>query len=94
MIYTHPIGFHGHAAGPTIGLWDQQGGVPGKGDYPLYKNTAHSIELNASVYIEQWKKEIRIMLEEDAFFDGQKVYYIDGRQSELMTIPRTLFPND
>ncbi len=50
-IYTHPIGFHGHAAGTTIGLWDQQGGVPIQGDYPLYENTAHSIELNAgSVY--------------------------------------------
>jgi Xaa-Pro aminopeptidase len=94
VIYTHPIGFHGHAAGPTIGLWDQQGGVPGNGDYPLYKNTAHSIELNASVYIEEWKKTFRIMLEEDAFFDGEHVRYIDGRQVELMTIPRSLFPND
>ena len=53
VIYTHPIGFHGHAAGPTIGLWDQQDGVPGKGDYPLYPNTAHSIELNAGVYLEE-----------------------------------------
>ncbi len=24
-IYTHPIGVHGHAAGPTIGMWDNQG---------------------------------------------------------------------
>ena len=93
VIYTHPIGFHGHGAGPTIGLWDQQGGVPGKGEYPLYKNTAYSIELNASVYIKEWNKEIRIMLEEDAFFDGENVRYIDGRQTELMTIPRTLYPN-
>lgn len=94
VIYTHPIGFHGHAAGPTIGLWDQQGGVPGKGDYPLYPNTAHSIELNASVFIEEWGKEIRIMLEEDAFFDGENVRYIDGRATEIMTIPRVLFPNE
>lgn len=93
VIYTHPIGFHGHGAGPTIGLWDQQGGVPGKGDYPLYKNTAHSIELNAGVYIDEWEKEIRIMLEEDAFFDGKTTRYIDGRQVELMTIPRSLYPN-
>lgn len=93
-IYTHPLGFHGHAAGTTIGLWDQQGGVPVQGDYPLYENTAHSIELNAAVFIEDWKKEIRIMLEEDAFFDGEKVYYIDGRQTELMTIPRELKPNN
>ncbi|MCB1023493.1 MAG: aminopeptidase P family protein [Acidobacteria bacterium] len=92
-IYTHPIGFHGHAAGTTIGLWDQQGGVPVRGDYPLYENTAHSIELNAASFIKEWNKEIRIMLEEDAFFDGKTTYFIDGRQTELMTIPRELKPN-
>lgn len=92
-IYTHPLGYHGHAAGPTIGLWDRQDGVPGQGDYLLYKNTAYAIELNASSFIEEWNKEIRIMLEEDAYFDGDKVYYIDGRQTELMVIPRKMHPN-
>lgn len=87
-IYTHPIGYHGHAAGPTIGLWDQQGGVPHKGDYPLYPNTAYSIELNTAVYLPEWNKEIRMMMEEDAFFDGETVRYIDGRQTELFLIPR------
>ncbi|MEO0338977.1 MAG: M24 family metallopeptidase [Bacteroidota bacterium] len=87
-IYTHPIGYHGHGAGPTIGLWDQQGGVPGKGDYPLYPNTAYSIELNTKVYLEEWDKEIRVMMEEDAFFDGKSVQYIDGRQTSLFLIPR------
>ena len=94
VIYTHPIGYHGHGAGPTIGLWDQQGGVPGKGDYPLYKNTAYSIELNTGFTLEEWGKDIRIMLEEEAFFDGENVRYIDGRQTQLMTIPRALFPNE
>ncbi|PHN02034.1 M24 family metallopeptidase [Flavilitoribacter nigricans] len=87
-IYTHPIGFHGHAAGPTIGLWDQQGGVPHKGDYPLFHNTAYSIELNTAVEIPQWKKTIRMMMEEDAYFDETGVRYIDGRQTELFLIPR------
>ena len=88
-IYTHPIGFQGHGAGPTIGLWDQQDGVPGKGDYPLYANTAYSIELNARTTVEEWDgKEVRIMLEEDAFFDGSSTWYIDGRQKELLLIPR------
>jgi len=87
-IYTHPIGYHGHAAGPTIGLWDQQEGVPGKGDYPLYPNTAHSIELNAEVYVPEWDRTVRIMLEEDAFFDGDSIRYIDGRMKELYLIPR------
>jgi Xaa-Pro aminopeptidase len=79
-IYTHPLGYHGHGAGPTLGMWDSQGGVPGSGDYPLHPDTAYSIELNAASDIEQWGKEIRIMLEEDAFFDGEKVWYLDGRQ--------------
>ncbi len=88
-IYTHPIGFHGHGAGPTIGLWDQQGGVPGPGDYPLYPHTAYSIELNAAVPVPEWQdKKIRIMLEEDAYFDGETVWYIDGRQESLLLIPR------
>ena len=88
-IYTHPIGFHGHGAGPTIGLWDQQVGVPGKGDYPLFKNTAHSIELNVTVAIPEWNnKKIRIMLEQDAVFTAEGVRYIDGRQTRLILIPR------
>ena len=89
-IYTHPIGYHGHGAGPTIGMWDAQEGVPVRGDYPIYPNTAYSIELNAGVYLEEWGKEIRVMLEEEAFFDGETVRYIDGRQTELLLIPRPL----
>ena len=85
-IYTHPLGFHGHAAGPTIGMWDAQEGLPVKGDYPLYSDTAYSIELNAASYIPEWDKEIRIMLEEDAYFDGKKVKYLDGRQTKLHLI--------
>ena len=87
-IYSHPIGYHGHAAGPALGMWDQQEGVPGTGEQQLRKHTAYSIELNASSDIPEWKKTIRIMLEEDAYFDGEKVRYIDGRQKEIYAIPR------
>lgn len=87
-IYTHPIGYHGHGAGPTIGLWDQQGGVAGRGDYPLYANTAHSIELYAESELPSWGKPVRVKLEEDAFFDGDSTWYIDGRQREIYLIPR------
>jgi hypothetical protein len=79
-IYTHPLGYHGHAAGTTLGMWDSQGGVPIQGDYPLHADTAYSIELNAATFIEEWGKEIRIMLEENAYFDGKKVEYMNGRQ--------------
>ncbi len=87
-IYTHPLGFHGHAAGPTIGLWDQQGGVPGSGDFPLNYKTAYSIELNTATAIPEWKKSIRIMLEEDGYFDETGFRFIGGRQKTLYTIPR------
>lgn len=88
-IYTHPIGYHGHGAGPTIGLWDRQEGVPGRGDYPLFPHTAHSIELNAAVPVPEWGgQQVRIMLEEDAYFDGTTTRYLDGRQTRLWLIPR------
>ncbi|TDB63605.1 M24 family metallopeptidase [Arundinibacter roseus] len=89
-IYTHPIGVHGHAAGPTIGMWDAQGGIKGPGDYPLFDNTAYSIELNAAVKIEEWNKTIRIMLEEDGYYDKTGFRYINGRQTEVYTIPRKI----
>ncbi|MEL6672063.1 MAG: M24 family metallopeptidase [Bacteroidota bacterium] len=87
-IYTHPIGLHGHAAGPTIGLWDSQGGVKGRGDYPLFPNTAYSIELNAASEIEEWGRVIRIMLEEDGVYGPEGFYYLDGRMENILTIPR------
>jgi Xaa-Pro aminopeptidase len=87
-IYTHPIGYHGHAAGTTIGMWDMQGGVPFTGDYPMHYETAYSIELNCTVNIPEWKKDIRIQLEEDGYFNAAGFRYIDGRQKELLLIPR------
>lgn len=87
-IYTHPIGSHGHAAGPTIGLWDQQDGVKGKGDYALKPKTAYSIELFAASEVDEWGKIVRIMLEEDGVFDGEKFYFLDGRAEKIYSIPR------
>lgn len=91
-IYSHPIGYHGHAAGPAIGMWDNQKNVAGTGDYPLFENTAYSIELNVSLPIPEWNKTIRIMLEEDGFFDGNSFRYMDGRQQQLWLIPRPITP--
>ncbi|THH41540.1 M24 family metallopeptidase [Neolewinella litorea] len=87
-IYSHPIGYHGHGAGPTIGLWDQQEGVPIRGDYPVFPHTAYSIELNNRVFLPEWNKDVRIMLEEDGFWDGEAFRYINGRQEELYLVPR------
>jgi len=86
-IYTHPLGFHGHAAGPTIGLWDKQDGVPGDGDYPLYYDTCYSIELNVKANVPEWgNQEVTIALEEDAAFAKSGISFIDGRQTSLYLI--------
>jgi len=85
-IYTHPLGLYGHSAGPTIGMWDQQEGVPGTGDYPLYENTVYAIELNTEVEISEWDKSIRIMLEEAGFWGEEGFRYVNKRQTNLMLI--------
>ncbi len=90
IIYTHPIGLHGHAAGTTIGMWDQQDGVPGTGDYLMQPNTAYSIELNALVDVPEWGDEpLPMKLEEDGFFTGDSFYYIQPRQTEYHVIDPT-----
>ncbi|BDW93921.1 Xaa-Pro aminopeptidase [Flagellimonas marinaquae] len=89
-IYTHPLGSYGHSAGTTIGMWDAQGGVM-KDDgenYPLNPNTVYAIELNTTVNIPEWNRDIRIMLEEAGFFGENGFRYVNGRQTELMLIPR------
>ena len=85
-IYTHPIGFHGHAAGPTIGMWDMQTGVPGSGDYKMNPNTCYSIELNAMHNLKEWDAPVRVALEQNGFYDGKSFKFIDGRQTQIITI--------
>lgn len=85
-IYTHPLGKYGHSAGTTIGMWDSQNGVPFNGDYPLHKNTVYAIELNTTVTIKEWGKDIRIMLEEAGFFGDTTFNYVNGRQTAIKPI--------
>lgn len=87
-IYTHPLGSYGHSSGTTIGMWDAQSGVPVTGDYPLQENTVYAIELNTKVNIPEWKRDIRIMLEEAGFWGPDGFRYVGGRQTKLLTVPR------
>lgn len=86
-IYCHAVGYHGHAAGPPIGMTDYQDGVPVRGDYVFHPDTWHSIELNVRQAVPEWDgQEVRFALEEDAgiFSDGWD--WIDGRQTEFYLI--------
>jgi Xaa-Pro aminopeptidase len=89
-IYTHPLGMYGHSAGTTIGMWDAQGGVmrdDGE-NYPLNPNTVYAIELNTTITLPEWKRDIRIMLEEAGYYGEEGFRYVNGRQTELLLIPR------
>ena len=70
-VYTHPIGIHGHGAGPLIGLWDYQNGVPGRGDAKIIPSMWFSIELQATSPIPEWNgQRVRMALEEDMTIDA------------------------
>lgn len=86
-IYTHPIGLHGHGAGPSIGFWDNQNADP-RGSGIINANTAWSIELTSYAAVAEWGgQRVDFRTEENAFFDGRGVRYIDGRQTEITLIP-------
>ena len=85
-IYTHPLGSFGHSAGTTLGMWDAQQGVPGSGDYPMAYKTAYAIELNNTIFIPEWDKDVRIMLEEAGYFDQEGFRYVNGRQETIRLV--------
>ena len=86
-IYSHPIGYHGHGAGPPIGMTDYQDGVPVRGDAVLHPNTWRSIELNVRHPVPEWDdQEVRFALEEDAVLTEDGWEWIGGRQSEFYLI--------
>ena len=86
-IYSHPLGVYGHGPGPTIGMWDNQGPTPGRGDWPLYPMTGYAIEGSVTVAIPEWGgKPAQMKLEQSAVFDGEQVHYLAGRQTWLHLI--------
>jgi Xaa-Pro aminopeptidase len=86
-IYTHPIGTHGHGAGPAIGFWDNQEPTE-RGAGPLNANTAWAIELTSYSAVPEWDGQVvDFRSEKNAVFDGETVRYLDGRQTELIVIP-------
>jgi Xaa-Pro aminopeptidase len=84
-VYTHPIGVHGHGAGPLIGLWDYQDGVPGRGDAKAIPSMWFSIELQATSPVPEWDgQRVRMALEEDMTIDaaGRNAWAL-SRQTEF-----------
>ena len=86
-VYSHPVGFHGHGAGPAIGLWDDQGGVPGAGERVLRPDTVYALELCVRVPVPEWGGQpVRMALEEGIALTGEGVTYLGDRQTGLTLI--------
>jgi len=90
LIYTHPIGVYGHAAGPPMdarAVEDAPENTRARGQYPLFLNTAYSIEFSATTRVAEWGgQDVRIGYEEDAVFTAAGCRFIDGHQTSLLLI--------
>ncbi|MFZ5785683.1 MAG: M24 family metallopeptidase [Acidobacteriota bacterium] len=82
-VYAHAIGDHGHGAGPIVGLYDHQEGVPGRGDLLVLPSTWYSIELQATSPVPEWEGQpLRSAQEEEALIDaGGRVAWAFKRQT-------------
>jgi Xaa-Pro aminopeptidase len=87
-VYSHPIGLHGHGAGPLIGLWDYQNGVPGRGDAKVIPSMWWSIELQATTPVPEWDGQaVRMAQEEDAIISADgKARWALRRQDKLLLV--------
>ena len=86
ILYSHPLGTHGHGAGPTIGLYNQQSSISVRGDYKLYPNTNYALELTTLHFVPSFGIDVRMMTEESIKFDGNKVEYMMTKRKEIILI--------
>lgn len=87
-VYTHPVGDHGHGAGPLVGLWDRQQGVPGRGDVKLISSSWFAIELATTTPVPEWdNQELWVGQEENAAIDEQgRISWVLKRQNQYHLI--------
>ncbi|MBM7584053.1 Xaa-Pro aminopeptidase [Bacillus pakistanensis] len=86
MIYSHPLGYHCHGAGPLIGLYDQQNEIQGRGELPIEDNTCYAMEFNIRKFVPEWNQVVTFYLEEPVVFTSGQLYYLATRQKEFYLI--------
>jgi Xaa-Pro dipeptidase len=83
MIYSHPIGTHGHGLGASI---DFRKAITGA-EERLRLGSYTSIELNTSMLLPEWNNQkITIMAEDDAVMTEKGFEFIRPRQTEFYLI--------
>ena len=87
MIYCHPIGVYGHSAGPSIGMFDNQGFVKGSGERVMHDNTCYALELNIKQVVPEWGDQpVVMMLEETISFSDGKTSFMDDKRDIIRFI--------
>lgn len=86
MLYSHPIGFHCHEAGPIVGLYDQQRRIPVKGEYEVVENSSYALEFNIRAYIPEWDQKTYIYLEQSIAVYKDFTGYLTPRQEDFYLI--------
>ncbi|HUR96485.1 MAG TPA: M24 family metallopeptidase [Pyrinomonadaceae bacterium] len=83
MIYSHPIGAHGHGLGASI---DFRRNIGGDADR-LRLGSYTSIELNTSTNVPEWNNQrVTIMEEDDAVMTDKGFQFIRPRQTQFYLI--------
>lgn len=81
MSYCHPIGTYGHSAGPSVGMYDNQGFVPGHGELVMHDDTCYALELNITQKVPEWDDQpVCMMLEETIAFTGGETRFMDDKR--------------
>lgn len=83
MIYSHPIGNHGHGLGPSIDFRRTLGNSPERFRLGSYT----SIELNTSTPVAEWGgQKVTIMGEDDAYMTADGFKFVRPRQNAFYII--------
>ena len=87
MLYSHPIGYYGHGAGPSVGMYDNQGFVPQHGELKLHPDTCYALELNVREPVPEWdNQDVCFMLEETITYTGGQTYFLDDDRETIIKI--------
>lgn len=90
LIYSHPIGFHGHGAGCQLDarpLERAPEGIEKQMEYPLCDNTVYAIEFSSTTSVPEWGgQDVRIGFEENGVFTKGSCRWVDGHQVEFLLI--------
>jgi Xaa-Pro aminopeptidase len=90
LIYTHPVGFHGHGAGCQLDarpLGRAPEGIEKQMEYPLYYDTVYAIEFSSTTSVPEWGgQDVRIGFEENGVFTSKGCEWVDGHQIDLLLI--------